>query len=105
MSRAVLVTGGTRGIGFATAEALLRAGNKVAITGTTADGIVKAENSLSAIGQAVGIVCDVRDTGAVELAMQTVVARWRGSWPRPTSCPAWCSWMISPTSPPARRST
>jgi NAD(P)-dependent dehydrogenase (short-subunit alcohol dehydrogenase family) len=76
MSRVVLITGGTRGIGYATAEALLRAGNTVAITGTTADGIVKAENSLSAIGPAIGIVCDVRDTGAVELAMQTVVARF-----------------------------
>ena len=39
MSRIALVTGGTRGIGYATAEALLKGGNKVAITGTTPDGV------------------------------------------------------------------
>ena len=46
------------------AEALLRAGDKVAITGTSPDGVVKAEHALSAAstaGQVVGIVCDVRD--------------------------------------------
>jgi hypothetical protein len=61
----VLVTGGTRGIGFAVAEALIKAGDKVAITGTTADGVVKAEHVLSANGsQVVGITCDVRDAGS-----------------------------------------
>ena len=58
MSKAIFITGGTRGIGYATAEALIKTGNKVAITGTTADGILKAEHAL---GGALGIVCDVRD--------------------------------------------
>ena len=63
MARVALITGGTRGIGYAVAEALLKAGDKVAITGTTDDGVVKAEHALSAIGggQVTGIVCDVRD--------------------------------------------
>jgi 3-oxoacyl-[acyl-carrier protein] reductase len=80
MPRVVLVTGGTRGIGYATAEALIRAGDKVAITGTTADGVVKAEHALASIagGDVVGIVCDVRDAPSVRLAMQTVVARFGG---------------------------
>jgi 3-oxoacyl-[acyl-carrier protein] reductase len=80
MSRVVLITGGTRGIGYATAEALIRAGDKVAITGTTADGVVKAEHALASIasGEVVGIVCDVRDAPSVRLAMQTVVARFGG---------------------------
>jgi NAD(P)-dependent dehydrogenase (short-subunit alcohol dehydrogenase family) len=80
MSRIALITGGTRGIGYAVAEALIRAGDHVAITGTTDDSVVKAEHSLSAIGpgQVAGIVCDVRDASATELAVRTVVARFGG---------------------------
>jgi len=76
MARVALITGGTRGIGFAVAEALLRAGDKVAITGTTDDGVVKAEHALSSIedGQAIGIVCDVREAPSTELAVRTVIA-------------------------------
>ena len=78
MSRAVLITGGTRGIGYAVAEALLRAGDKVAITGTTSDGVIKAEHALASIGQVTGIVCDVRDASTTELAVHTVVAQFGG---------------------------
>ena len=80
MSRAVLITGGTRGIGYAVADALLRAGDHVAITGTTDDGVVKAEHSLASIGagRVAGIVCDVRDPSATELAVRTAVARFGG---------------------------
>src|SRR5262249_5498410 len=68
------------GIGRAIASALIRDGFKVAITGTTSDGVVKAEHSLSANdpGQVAGIVADVRDAAAVERAMQTVVAKFGG---------------------------
>lgn len=78
MSRIVLVTGGTRGIGYATAEALLKAGHKVAIAGTTADGVARAERALSAVGQAIGVACDVRDAASVQRAIDTVVARFAG---------------------------
>ena len=78
MSRVCLITGGTRGIGYAVAEALLRAGDTVAITGTTNDGVIKAEHALASHGQVVGIVADVRDPGAIELAMRTVVSRFGG---------------------------
>jgi 3-oxoacyl-[acyl-carrier protein] reductase len=61
MSRVVLITGGTRGIGRALAETLLRAGDKVAVTGTSEDGVVKAERELAAFGEATAIVCDVRE--------------------------------------------
>jgi NAD(P)-dependent dehydrogenase (short-subunit alcohol dehydrogenase family) len=80
MKRVALITGGTRGIGYAVAEALIRAGDKVAITGTTNDGVIKAEHALESIGagQIVGIVADVRDPAAIELAIRTVVARFGG---------------------------
>jgi 3-oxoacyl-[acyl-carrier protein] reductase len=70
MSRVVLVTGGTRGIGYALAEALLRAGDRVAVTGTTADGAIKAERELGRLGDVAGIVC--------ELAVRTAVAKFGG---------------------------
>jgi len=78
MSRVALITGGTRGIGYAVAEALMRAGDNVAITGTTNDGVIKAEHALAPHGQVVGIVADVRDPAAIELAIRTVVARFGG---------------------------
>ncbi len=79
MSRAVLITGGTRGIGYAVAEALIKAGDQVAITGTTSDGVVKAEHALSQVnrGHVTGIVCDVRDAASVQRAVETVVAKIR----------------------------
>ena len=78
MSRIVLVTGGTRGIGHALAQSLLRAGDTVAVTGTTADGVVRAERELSALGSVVGITCDVRDPASVEAAVRTAVAKFGG---------------------------
>jgi 3-oxoacyl-[acyl-carrier protein] reductase len=79
MSRVVLVTGGTRGIGYSTAEALLKAGDKVAITGTTADGVLKAERTLTAsCTHIAGIVCDVRDSASVQRAVETVIANFGG---------------------------
>lgn len=78
MSRIVLITGGTRGIGYAVAQSLLRAGNTVAVTGTTSDGVVRAERELSAIGSVVGITCDVRDAASAEAAVRTAVAKFGG---------------------------
>ncbi len=76
MSRVALITGGTRGIGRAVAEALLKSGEQVAVTGTTADGVVRAERELSQFGKAAAIVCDVRDSASVEAAVRTVVAEF-----------------------------
>jgi NAD(P)-dependent dehydrogenase (short-subunit alcohol dehydrogenase family) len=79
MSRIALITGGTRGIGFAIAQALIAAGDKVAITGTTSDGVVKAERTLAApCTHIAGIVCDVRDSTSVQRACETVIANFGG---------------------------
>ena len=78
MSRVVLITGGTRGIGRALAETLLRAGDKVAVTGTSEDGVVKAGSELARLGTTAAIVCNVRDASSTELAARTVVAKFGG---------------------------
>lgn len=58
-----VVTGGTRGIGRAIAEALVREGATVAITARSENEIAGAVTQLNSIGpgKAAGYVCDVRD--------------------------------------------
>jgi len=58
------------------AEALLRSGDKVAVTGTSEDGVVKTERELAQHGQAAAIVCDVREASSAELAVRTTVAKF-----------------------------
>jgi NAD(P)-dependent dehydrogenase (short-subunit alcohol dehydrogenase family) len=81
MTRVSLVTGGTRGIGFAIARALLALGDAVAITGTAREGTERAAERLAAFGphdRVLPLVCDVRDLKAVEDACEAVVAKYGG---------------------------
>jgi NAD(P)-dependent dehydrogenase (short-subunit alcohol dehydrogenase family) len=82
MSLVSLITGGTRGIGQALALRLLARGHHVAVTGTTPDGVARAERALAETcadaGRVLGLVCDVRDHASAERAVQTVVARFGG---------------------------
>ena len=82
MARVTLITGGTRGIGYALAEALLKDGDHVAFTGMSTESVMKAERQLESMSadraRVAGLVCDVRDASAVELAVRTVIARFGG---------------------------
>ena len=82
MARVAFITGGTRGIGFAVAEALLAAGDAVAITGTSGEGVEQASLALAKragdAGRVMGLVCDVREAPAVESAVHDVVSRFGG---------------------------
>jgi NAD(P)-dependent dehydrogenase (short-subunit alcohol dehydrogenase family) len=82
MSLISLITGGTRGIGFAVAGRFLARGHQVAVTGTTSSGAARAEHALAETcgdpGRVLSLVCDVRDPAAVDLTVQTVVARFGG---------------------------
>ncbi len=65
-----LVTGGTRGIGLATATALHRAGARVAITGRAAGTAATVAASIGERTQGVG--CDVREGAQIEAAVRSV---------------------------------
>ena len=62
----VIVTGGTKGIGFAIAEELLRRGAKVLISGRDRSTLRDAVADLSSLGSCEGEVCDVRSEAQVK---------------------------------------
>lgn len=66
--KTALVTGGTKGIGRAIAESLIKSGARVTITARNEDEIKAAVSQLNAIGPgtAMGHVCDVRDYNQVK---------------------------------------
>jgi NAD(P)-dependent dehydrogenase (short-subunit alcohol dehydrogenase family) len=74
--KVALVTGGARGIGFGTAQALAKRGATVAILD------LQAENAERAAGQlgerAFGLAADVTDRGAMQRAVATVIERCGG---------------------------
>ena len=77
-----MVTGGTRGIGYAIAAALLKSGDAVAITGTTQQGVDRAADKLRESGadpaRIMAVACDVRDAAAVEQMCAGVAKRFGG---------------------------
>ncbi|MFK7905891.1 MAG: SDR family oxidoreductase [Chitinophagales bacterium] len=76
--KTALITGGTKGIGYGIAEAMIHKGMKVAITGrskTTVDEAVKMLNELKA-GHCIGIESDVRSFESQEKAVAAVLEEW-----------------------------
>ena len=68
-NKIALITGGTKGIGFAIAEEMLKEGMKIVITGRNEKGVEEAKNKLSTSHHAdniVGSVSDVRDTASLQ---------------------------------------
>ena len=57
----VVITGSTRGFGYTIAEAMLKAGAIVVISGRSEDALVKAVKSLKNLGAIKGQICDVRN--------------------------------------------
>ncbi|MGH3677675.1 MAG: SDR family NAD(P)-dependent oxidoreductase [Mycobacterium sp.] len=75
-----VVVGGGRGMGFAAASCLADDGARVAIVGRTRAVLDKAAKDLSARGSpdALGLVADVTDTGAVQGVFDELSERWNG---------------------------
>lgn len=75
--KVALVTGGARGIGFATAQAIVRRGASVVIVDLDTDATQRAAGQLHDV-KAVGLAADVTDCGAMQRAVATAVQRFGG---------------------------
>ena len=79
-NKSALVTGGTKGIGYGIAEALLKEGINVAITGRTKATAEEAAKKLNSQGndraQAIGLEADVRSYESQEKAVNEAVDRF-----------------------------
>lgn len=80
--KSALITGGTKGIGYGIAEALLKEGINVAITGRSKATAQAAAKQLNAQGndraQAIGLEADVRDFESQNAAVKQTVAQFGG---------------------------
>ncbi len=80
-NKVAVITGGTRGIGFAVAQAFLKNGAKVAVLGSRKETVDKALAKLSAENPAwevMGLYPDLTDYAAVEAAFAEVKSRFGG---------------------------
>lgn len=73
-NKRALVTGGTKGIGRAVAQALVGRGTRVAVTGRRQQALQEAAEPIGALA----IPGDVSQEADANLAVQTVVDRWGG---------------------------
>lgn len=73
-NKVAVITGGTRGIGFAIAELFLKNGAKVAVLGSRKETVDKALEKLD--GEVMGLYPDLTDYNAVEAAFAEVRARF-----------------------------
>ncbi len=77
-SRVALITGGSKGIGFGVAEALLNIGMNVAITSRSEDSAIEAAKQLSkpGRGKVLGLVADVRNYASMDNAVKVIIEKW-----------------------------
>ena len=73
-----VITGGTKGIGYAIAESLLKNNAKVFICARDKFELKRALERLSALGQVDGEVCDVRSEAQVEMMLAECVRVFDG---------------------------
>ncbi len=74
--KTALITGGSKGIGYGIAAAMLAKGMKVAITSRTQKTADEAAASLGDSNQIIGIEADVRNYEAQQKAVQQVIEKW-----------------------------
>jgi short-subunit dehydrogenase len=73
LGKAVLITGGSRGLGLAIAREMASQGARLAICGRDADSLERARASLARLGAEVfAIPCDVTDRSSVEALVEEV---------------------------------
>ena len=72
------MTGGSKGIGFSIAEALLRKGSRVFICARNDEDLRGAIERLQTVGEVAGTLCDVRDDEQVRAMLAECVAKFGG---------------------------
>ena len=75
-NKVALVTGGSKGIGYGIAEALLNEGMNVVITGRNEESVREAVDQLDASDRTLGLVADVRLLDNMENVVQETIARF-----------------------------
>lgn len=79
-NKVAIITGGTRGIGFATAKKFLEHGARVAVLGSRQETVDKALNQLKDEGlnmtDVIGLCPNLMDTASVKEAFETVRSKW-----------------------------
>lgn len=77
-SKVALITGGSKGIGYGVAEALLKLGMKVAITSRSLKSAEKAASQLKNIGsgEVLALEADVKDYKSQEKAVKKIISNW-----------------------------
>ncbi|GAA4197594.1 SDR family oxidoreductase [Pedobacter jeongneungensis] len=74
--KVALITGGSKGIGFGIAEALLENGYKVAITSRTIDSANQAAANLVTHGDVLAIEANVADFNSQQAAINLIIEKW-----------------------------
>lgn len=75
-NKTILVTGGSKGIGFGIAEVLLKEGARVALTSRTQASADAASKQLQKYGDVLGLAADVRDGDSQQNAVNKVLQQW-----------------------------
>ena len=77
-NKIAVVTGGTKGIGYAIAETLLKAELRVFVCARNKSELKRALEKLSALGRVEGEVCDVRSEAQVRMMLEECVRVFGG---------------------------
>ena len=74
--RVYVLTGASRGLGFATAEALVADGARVVLSSRSADAVAAAVERLGGAEHAAGVAADLTDAGTPRLLADTAIDRF-----------------------------
>jgi 3-oxoacyl-[acyl-carrier protein] reductase len=74
--RVFILTGASRGLGFATAEALVADGAKVVISARSVEAVGHAVQRLGGADRAEGVVADLTDPGTPQALVELARSRW-----------------------------
>lgn len=79
IAKVALITGASKGIGYGIAEALVKQGVNVAITGRSEESVQAAADALNQISadSALGIVADVRDLSSQQQVVIAILEKWQ----------------------------